>query len=108
MLDVVAAIKHLTSGLTLDEFSRNTAIRSSVLYHLIILGEAAIALSSDVQDAAQGIPWHQIRGTRNLLVHEYYLTDMTTVWDIVSNDLDPMIEPLRILLDTSRGTGQAF
>lgn len=101
MLGAVAAIRESTEGMTFDDFRSNVVVRSAVLYHLIVLGEASIGLPPEVQARPSLIPWRAIRGTRNTLVHAYYRTDLVTVWSIVTNDLDPLVVPLRVLLGSS-------
>ena len=57
-------------------------------WQLIKIGEAARTLSSDARDAMPGIPWHQVIGTRNRLIHEYWRIDPLLISHIVKGDVD--------------------
>jgi uncharacterized protein with HEPN domain len=64
---------------------------------LEIIGEAARRVSQQTRDAHPEIPWEQMIGLRNRLIHEYFRVNLATVWDTVQNDLPrliALIEPL--------------
>ena len=58
-----------------------------MIHHLQIIGEAANALSTETLSSYSEIPWRQIIGLRNMLVHEYFKIDQQVIWDIVQLDL---------------------
>ena len=82
---------------SLHEFVADYLIWGTVLYHLTVLGEAAVHVPNNVRTRA-AMPWNDIRATRNKLVHGYFGTDLEIVWDIVTNDLEPLIPVLEALL----------
>lgn len=55
---------------------------------------------AEVREAHTAIPWRQIVATRNRLIHGYLGIDNDTLWSIVSDDVGPLIEQLRRLLDS--------
>ncbi len=57
------------------------------MHLLLLLGEAARALSSEFRERYPGIPWAQVIGLRNILVHQYFNVDPREVWAIVERDL---------------------
>jgi uncharacterized protein with HEPN domain len=63
-----------------------------------VIGEAASKVSSATQEAAAEIPWREIVGMRNRLVHGYASVDHDVVWDVVSGDLVEIIDTLESLL----------
>jgi len=63
-----------------------------------IIGEAAGRVSPEIRDAHPSIPWKQIVGTRNRLVHGYDAIDLDVLWRIVSVELPPLVEQLAALL----------
>ena len=69
--------------------------------HLEIIGEAARKVSVEFQVAHPEIPWRNIIGLRNLLIHEYGEVKVDRVWLIVSNDLDSLISHLEALIPKS-------
>ena len=70
---------------------------------LEIVGEAATQLSADLQKRHAAIPWGQIIGMRNRLVHAYFDIDYEQVWKALTEDLPPLVEQWqRILADELR------
>ncbi|PPF46224.1 nucleotidyltransferase [Pseudoclavibacter sp. AY1F1] len=63
--------------------------------NLQILGEAAKHLPTETIDAHPEIPWPQIRGLRNILVHQYFGVDLETVRDVVLSHLPALGIALR-------------
>jgi len=70
----------------------------AVMKALEIIGEAANKLSAELRSAEERIPWSDIIGMRNVLVHAYFDVDLRVVWDTVERDLPGMAEELRRLL----------
>ncbi len=63
--------------------------------NLQIIGEAAKHLPAEVTDAHPEITWPQIRGCRNILVHQYFGVDVEVVRDVVETYLPALAESLR-------------
>ena len=57
--------------------------RDAVLYELAIIGEAANRLSVEVREAHSEVPWRQVVGQRNILVHVYDRLNLDRVWNAV-------------------------
>ncbi|WP_278237513.1 HepT-like ribonuclease domain-containing protein [Isoptericola sp. AK164] len=62
--------------------------------NLQIIGEAAKHLPAEVTDAHPEIPWPQIRGFRNILVHHYFGVDLDVVRDVIESHLPPLADAL--------------
>ncbi len=100
LLDILiaarAAIRFL-EGLTWEAFEQSELHQNAVMRPLEIIGEAARRVSRDTQDAHPEIPWDQMIGMRNRLIHECFRVNLVTVWETVQDDLPPLInliEPL--------------
>jgi uncharacterized protein with HEPN domain len=103
LLDIlIAARKALKflEGLTWEEFEQSELHQNAEVHLLEIIGEAARLISQETRDAHPDIPWEQMIGMRNRLIHEYFRVDLATVWDTVRNDLprlialvDPLVPP---------------
>ena len=63
-----------------------------------IVGEAANRVSEETQQCHQEIPWPQIIGLRNRLVHGYDDVNLDILWKIIQNDLPPLIEQLQAIV----------
>jgi uncharacterized protein with HEPN domain len=100
LLDIRDAIrkieKYAIKGF--DDFSQNELIQVWFTRHLQIIGEAARSLSSGLTDKYPGVPWEEIIGLRNVLVHNYFEIDHEVVWGIVQNDLPPLKKQVESIL----------
>lgn len=63
--------------------------------NLQIIGEAVNHLPAEITDAHPEIAWPQIRGFRNILVHQYFGVDVATVREVVETHLTPLADALR-------------
>jgi len=66
---------------------------------LEIIGEAAKAIGPEVREAYPQIPWRQIAGVRDRLIHGYFNVDLDVVWSILKQDLPPLVTQLRTVLE---------
>lgn len=85
--DIRAALGRMqryVAGLDKDAFLANDEKGYAVLAQLIIIGEATNRLSEATREAAVDIPWRQMIGTRNRVVHGYDAIDWNIVWDIAT------------------------
>lgn len=64
--------------------------------NLQVIGEAAKHLPEALTSAHPEVPWPQIRGFRNILVHQYFGVDIEVVRDVVETHLPPLAEALRV------------
>lgn len=82
-----------------EVFFGSRMVRDAVLRNLQLLTESSQRLSAAVKDAEPGVPWRQLSGTRNILVHAYLGgIDEETVWETVARDLPPLREALLRML----------
>ena len=65
-----------------------------------ILGEAASQISADTRQRYPSIPWAQIVGMRNRLIHAYFHVDLDIVWDTVGHNLTPLVLELEKIFPT--------
>jgi uncharacterized protein with HEPN domain len=74
---------------------------SAILREIGIVGEAVNALPDELTAKRPEIPWRQIAGMRNFLVHEYFNLDNAIVEDVIKNDLEPLAVAVSALLDAA-------
>jgi uncharacterized protein with HEPN domain len=79
-------------------FSVDIKTLKAVELNLIIIGEAASQIPSEVEEQYPQIPWPLMRAMRNRLVHVYFSVDGKLLWDTIQNDLPLLVTPLRSLL----------
>lgn len=84
----------LLLGIDLDAFAENEEKTLAVVHALQIIGEAAQKLPTAVTSKYPDIPWSDVVGMRNFIVHGYFLVDVEIVWKTVKEDLPPLVEAL--------------
>jgi uncharacterized protein with HEPN domain len=99
MLAAVRRIRDIVRGRTREAFEADE-VRQLALLHLIqMLGEAASRTSAAFREAHPELPWGQMVGMRNRIVHGYEHVDPDMVWRVATEDVEPVLAALeRILL----------
>ncbi|HUB07598.1 MAG TPA: DUF86 domain-containing protein [Myxococcales bacterium] len=100
MLGALQRIETYISGMSAEQLANDSKTLAAVNYELLVLGEAAVQMPAEVVSAHPEIPWKQIRGTRNVLVHGYFQLSLPTLWETVQRDLPALRPQLEALLTT--------
>lgn len=87
MLTYVEKILSYVEGMKYEEFVGNDLIVEASVFNLSQLGEIANKSSVEYQNIHEEIPWRQIYGLRNKIVHDYEGVNRKLVWEIISDDL---------------------
>jgi uncharacterized protein with HEPN domain len=100
LLDIVEAIEKIlayTKGIRFEEFQIDDEKQDAVLRRILVIGEATKRLSAEFKTRHSQIPWKDIAGMRDIVVHDYNRIDLETIWDVVQNDLPELIKFLNSL-----------
>ena len=103
ILEAIAKIQRYTKDMTLAEFEADELKVDAVVGNFTIIGEAARKILPKVENSHADIPWGEIRGLRNRVVHKYRNVDLEIVWDIIQNYLPPLVTELCPLLEEPDG-----
>ncbi len=98
MHDSAAKAKALMQGKTRGDLGTAWVETLALVRLLEVLGEAANRVPPEEQRRHPEIPWSQLIGMRNRLIHGYDAIDLDILWQIVVHDLDPLIESLDAIL----------
>ena len=94
MLDAAREALEFTKGKRRADFDKDRQLALAVLKCIEIVGEASAAIGTATTSRYPEIPWQQIRGMRNRLIHGYYEVDLNVVWDTVAFNLGPLVAAL--------------
>lgn len=94
ILDAISAIFTFLADMTLPEFLEDDLVASAVIKKFEIIGEASNRLSVPFKSTYADIPWQDVIGMRNILIHDYMGVDLESVWDTVHSDLKDLQEQL--------------
>jgi uncharacterized protein with HEPN domain len=91
MLDSARAIRTYLTGVSREQFEADSEKQDAVIRRYAVIGEAARRLSAAGLQSLPDLPWRQITGMRNILIHDYDDVDAATLWDTAQADLPGLI-----------------
>ena len=94
IIDAIQQIHAYTVGMDFAEFRNVRMAQDAVIRQFEIIGEAAKNLSSEFRSRNDGIPWKDLAGFRDKLIHQYFGVDLATVWRSVEDDLPVLLAEL--------------
>lgn len=88
---------------TLDDFENNSMLKEACVFNLMQIGELAkIDVSDETKDAIKDIPWNEIYGMRNRIVHGYDSLVMNVIWSTICKDIPKLRNKLNEYLDKAK------
>lgn len=98
MLDAAEKILEYTKTCKRNNLDEDEKLTLALVRLLEIMGEAAKNTSDECRQEHSPIPWRQIAGTRDRLIHGYFDVDFDIVWKIISQDIRPLVIQLKKIL----------
>lgn len=92
ILEAFEAIEHFVEGQSFDEFKRDDKTSSAVIRKFEIVGEAAKQVPQAMRQDYPGIPWKEMAGMRDKLIHLYFGVNYDLLWQTIINRI-PQIKP---------------
>jgi len=88
--DIFESISHIQrflEGVSEDEFYKNVEKQDAVLRRLEIIGEAVKHMPDKIREDHPDVPWRQIAGMRDIIIHEYFGITLEMVWVVATEDI---------------------
>jgi len=98
ILDAINLIEEYLKDKKFQEFTNNHMLQDAVIREIEIIGEATKNLAEDFKNKYPEIPWRQIAGMRDKLIHGYFGVDLDAVWDTATTDVPSLKERLQEIL----------
>ncbi len=98
MLDNALKVRTVMQGKTRVDLDTDWIGTLALVRLLEIIGEAANRVPADEQSLHPEISWAEIIGLRNRLIHGYDSIDLDILWQIVNQDMEPLIESLQSII----------
>jgi uncharacterized protein with HEPN domain len=93
ILDAIEKAMEFIQGMKYEQFAQDAKTVFAVIRALEIVGEATKQIPQSVKDSYPEVPWRQMAGMRDKLIHDYSGVNLAVVWKTVIEDL-PKLEPL--------------
>ena len=87
ILECISKIEEYIKGVSEEDFYKNTQIQDAVLRRLEIIGEAVKKIPEEVRSNYPEIPWKEMAGMRDVLIHEYFGINMKRTWKVAKEDV---------------------
>jgi len=92
IINAITKAEQFIGKMTFEDFEKDEKTIFAVVRALEIIGEATRKLPESLKNKYPKIPWREISGMRNKLIHEYFGVNLRVVWDTVKKDI-PTIKP---------------
>ena len=81
-----------------ETFENSQLVQVWMVHHLMIIGEAVRSIDPAVRAKYPSVPWRQIAGMRNILVHDYFRINKDIVWETVETHVPPLKTQVELIL----------
>ena len=87
ILENISKIEEYVDGISKEKFLGKSIIQDAVIRKIEIIGEASKFISKKTKEKNQKIPWKDIAGMRDKLIHSYFGVDLDSVWETIKKDI---------------------
>ena len=95
----ISDIRMFIQGMSAVDFMADKKTVNAVIRSLEIIGEATGKIPKDIVMRYPNVPWDEIIGMRNRLIHEYFGVDIDIVWQTIQDDLMPLETAIKAILN---------
>ena len=105
ILEAIERIEHYTASLSAGELQADREKQDAVVWNLTVIGEAARQIPETVAQRYPEVPWPQMRGIRNRIVHGYDQINFDIIWNVIRNELPPLVPALKRIIEQANEEG---
>jgi uncharacterized protein with HEPN domain len=103
ILDAVNDIENFVDKMSFEEFVKDRKTLNAVVRSIEIIGEASKNIPEALKAKHQELPWKQMTGMRDKLIHAYFGVDVETLWKAVKENIPPLRNAIqKMLKDTEK------
>lgn len=97
--NAIMDIRSFVQDMSVEAFMADKKTVNAVVRSLEVIGEATGKIPKEIRSTHANIPWNEIIGMRNRLLHEYFGVDLDIIWQTIQDDLAPLETAIRTMLD---------
>lgn len=97
--DAIAQIEVYVQDVEYEAFLANRMMQDAVIRQVEIIGEATKGLSNELREKHSKVPWKQMAGMRDKLIHDYLGVDIDSVWDTIINDIPLLKKKIETIIE---------
>lgn len=94
IFDTIEKIEGFTQDISFEAFAEDEMRVFAVVRALEIIGEATKNVPMDLKENYPSVPWKEMAGTRDKLIHFYFGVNLNVVWKTIIKDLPPLKEQI--------------
>ncbi|MBC7346671.1 MAG: DUF86 domain-containing protein [Clostridia bacterium] len=98
ILESALLISRWLEGVEKGRFLEDELLQEAVIRRLEVIGEAAKNVSPELKERHPEVPWREMSGMRDVLVHEYFGVDLEQVWETASQDVPELARQIGAIL----------
>jgi uncharacterized protein with HEPN domain len=102
ILESILNIEQYISDITEQEFIQNQEKQDAVIRRLEIIGEAVKKVPEEIKNEFNNIPWKQIAGMRDVVIHEYFGVSASLIYKTVTSDLFLLKETVETIISNNK------
>ena len=102
ILENISRIESFSEGLTKEKLEKDDRTQYAIIRAIEIIGEAIKNLPQELTEKHPEIPWKDIAGTRDKIIHQYFDIDLDTVWDTLQKDIPDLKNKIQKLIKNSQ------
>ena len=98
ILDAINTVEEYLQGVDENQFKATQLLQDGTIRQIEIIGEAVRHISKDIRTTYPEIPWQDVAGMRDKLIHDYFGVDIEKVWDTARGDLPTLKDQVKGIL----------
>ncbi len=99
MYEAILAVERFVGTMSFQQFAKDEKTLYAVIRALEIIGEASKKIPKPVQKRFPDIPWKQIAGMRDKLIHDYFGVDSAVVWRTATENIPSLKTDIKSMID---------